>query len=303
MTGEKQNKDTSAGAAGAGLVSFSNKGEIPGEEKKAVPTDKLVAAVNRRLARMRAGVISAAKYISNEMIGDDPTWRAALVTLTYHRSDDWSGAHIKDLLTHYRKWYQRHGVPFRYVWTLEMQKRGAPHYHIVIWIKGGVDKNGDWYGTKKTPPFPDSQGWWPHGSSNAIFAESPVGYIAKYASKGPESRLPKGARIWGHGGLDAAGKFEVARRLAPRWLKGLVSPEAQLKRVVLVFEEARNKGLKALVRVRGFLDQLTGFTFLSPWLYEGFTGPNGLALRHQGFVEAFHEGERYEIPQQRQVFA
>jgi len=140
--------------------------------------------------------------------------------------------------------------------------------------------------------------------SQAIFATSPVGYIAKYASKGPGSRLPKGARIWGHFGLDVAGKFEVARRLAPRWLKGVVSPEAQLKRVKVAVEEVRRLGARVVVHVAGFLDKLTGFTFLSPWVCDGFTAENGLALRHRGYIEALSsDGDYFKIPTKKEIFA
>lgn len=256
---------------------------------------------------MQAGVIAAARYINNVLIGDDATWQASLVTLTYTNPDAWDALHIKKVLEHYRKWYRRHGLPFYYVWTLEMQKRGAPHYHIVLWVKGRTIKRGpragQWIGNGQTPPFPDAQGWWPHGSSNAIFAVSPVGYIAKYASKGPGSRLPAGARIWGHGGLDADGKSEVARALAPRWLRSVVSPAAQLKRVSVMVEEVRKRGQTALIKVAGFLDKLTGFVFFSPWVFDGFDA-NGLALRHKGYVEALSpEGDYFQIHQDKGVFA
>jgi hypothetical protein len=269
-------------------------------EKPPTPTDRIVENVRRRLARMRAGVITAARYVNNTLIGDDDTWRCSMVTLTYHRAADWAPHHLPQLLKFYRHWFKKRGQDFRYVWCLEVQKRGAPHYHIVMWVKGKLDKNGDWYGER--PPFPDKgyggkKAWWTHGSSNCIWATSPVGYIAKYASKGPGGKLPHGARIWGYGGLDAAGKFELARALAPRWLRKVVAPTAQIKRVSVVLQEARKYGQTAMVKVGAFLDNLTGFTFFSPWLSDGWT-PNGLALRHQGYVEALSsEGDWFRIHQ------
>jgi hypothetical protein len=281
-------------AANAGLVSSSNKGNFSPEEIASKRAGD-IATVKRRLSRMQSGVIAAAKYVNNELIGDDDSWRSALITLTYRPDVVWEPGHIQMAIRHYRQWFKRRGIPCRGVWTLEAQPQtGKPHYHIVMWIKKGK---------LNRPPLPDKQGWWPHGMSNAIFATSPVGYIAKYASKGPGSVLPKGARIWGHFGLDAAGKFEVARTLAPRWLKALVSASAQIKRVEGFMEEARNHGKSAMVKVRGFLDTLTGLIFLSPWIFDGFS-VSGLALRHQGFVDCFtSEGDHWRIPTQKEIYA
>jgi hypothetical protein len=175
-----------------------------------------------------------------------------------------------------------------------MQKRGAVHYHIVCWFPG-----------KAKMPFPDDMGWWKHGMSNCKFATSPVGYIAKYASKGPDSALPKGARIWGYGGLDDQKKNAVRHALAPSWLRKVIGPTSQLKQVqrtvTRVIKYSFGYVQEKVERCRGFVDYATGFFYLSPWERLGFT-TNGLALRHQGFVEAFFDGQRYHIPQGEERF-
>ncbi len=51
--------------------------------------------------------------------------------------------------------------------------------------------------------------------TNTESARNPVGYLAKYASKGTEGEpLPRGARISGGGGLT-----DVGRKLASWWLR------------------------------------------------------------------------------------
>ena len=215
-------------------------------------------------------------------------YRAAMITLTYRPGVEWEPGHVKTLLDHYRKWFKRRGFVFRAVWKLETTAAGIPHYHIVTWIPAGKENR---------PPLPDKQGWWPHGQTQAVFAYSPVGYIAKYAAKEAQSRLPKGARIWGYCGLDAQGKFEVARALAPRWLKKIVPPSAQLRRVTIHLQELRKRGQTAVVKLAGFLDLVTGFRYASPWLAEKFDGI-GMPCRHQGYVDCWSsDGDHFQIPQ------
>jgi hypothetical protein len=82
-------------------------------------------------------------------------------------------------------------IPFRYVWVAELQKRGALHYHVAIWLPKRV----------QLPKF-DKQGWWPHGSTQRLIAKNAVGYLMKYLSKiSPFHKFPKGVRIHGFGGL------------------------------------------------------------------------------------------------------
>ena len=56
---------------------------------------------------------------------------ALFVTLTYRDIDGYRARHVAE----YVKALKR-SVTFelRYVWVLELQRRGAPHYHLVIWI-------------------------------------------------------------------------------------------------------------------------------------------------------------------------
>ena len=83
------------------------------------------------------------------------------------------------------------------------------HYHVLVWHPAGYSY-----------PKPDSRGWWPHGMSNVETARNPIGYLAKYASKGTEGEaLPPGARVSGGGGLTEAGQREVRWWLLPRYVR------------------------------------------------------------------------------------
>lgn len=90
------------------------------------------------------------------------------------------------------KWGKRRGVALPIVWVAETHggggsNHGQVHYHLVVFVPRGL-----------TPPMPDKQGWWKKGMSNCKWARSPVGYLAKYTSKGANGPpMPTGARLWG----------------------------------------------------------------------------------------------------------
>lgn len=135
--------------------------------------------------------------------------RVWFVTLTYAGVDDWQSRHISDCLQAVRKWCQRQAVTFKYVWVAELQKRGALHYHLAIWLPKRL----------QLPKF-DKRGWWPHGMTQTVIGRAPVGYLMKYLSKaGPLQAFPKGARIHGYGGLAPQGRSVCAWLNWPQWCK------------------------------------------------------------------------------------
>lgn len=156
-----------------------------------------------RLARLRRAVGFTARV---HLVDVEVPCYCAMVTLTYRDGGDWSPRHVSDYLHTLRKWWSRQGfhASFRYVWVAELQKRGAIHYHIALFVPAGV-----------TLPKPDEAGWWCHGATNVKAARGAVQYLMKYLSKGNKAsdhRLPGGARCYGAGGLGEA------MRLARRWL-------------------------------------------------------------------------------------
>lgn len=173
-------------AAGAGLVPSINNGETPVESIQ-------VEHLQARCSRLRKNLGVAAKWLSRS---DGQAW---MLTLTYRDVDGWKPDHIKATLQHLRKWLQRtYGWQLRYVWVMELQKRGAPHYHVVVWLPKGIHARD---------LHLDSRGWWPHGMTNAVMAVAPVRYVMKYASKfDSKGSFPKGARVYGVGGMCAVGR-------------------------------------------------------------------------------------------------
>lgn len=224
-------------------------------------------------------------------------YRCAMITLTYARDGQFDKRHLIDLVKHYREWFKRNGQgeTFHYVWVMELTEIGRPHYHLIAWFPKGVK-----------PPMPDKQGWWPHGMTQAKYAVSPVGYIAKYASKAETksgSHLPHGARLWGYGGLKMTERAPVAFALAPRWLKGLVHHESHVvkrtyQRVVNTVTYACGFVHENIIRKSGWFVKAgygVGNWFFSPYEFEGFM-ENGIALSHRGYIEMLSsEGDSFFI--------
>lgn len=145
----------------------------------------------RRLSMLRMSVGVAARW----HVADAPG-RCLMVTLTYRDGGDWQAGHIRAYLDTVRHWYRRRGIPCRYVWVAELQKRGAIHYHVALWLPAG-----------ELLPKPDEAGWWTHGWSRIEWARGAVGYLMKYLSKGTDVHgFPKGARTYGAGGLGEVGR-------------------------------------------------------------------------------------------------
>ena len=140
---------------------------------------------------------------------------------------------------------------------LELTKRGRPHYHLVLWIPKGF-----------TPPLPDKQGWWKKGHTQAVWARSPVGYVAKYASKGGETEgLPKGARLYGYLGLNEQMLTVRSWYVAPQWLKDMAE-----------------YGCRLVKRAGWWVNKTWGIAYRSPWVLDSLAG--GVAsLRWVGWTE------------------
>lgn len=255
-----------------------------------------------RLRKMRRGVLASARAIHNDLCergyvqwdedanrrwayAKEHEFRCALLTLTYRPDVEWSPKQIAKLMNCYRTWAKRNNVQFSYVWVIEPHESGRPHYHVVFWVSGG-----------KSPPLPDDQGWWPHGMSNAVWAHSPVGYIAKYASKGHKHHFPDDARLWGAGGLTANARAEKSWATAPKWVRQMTEPGTLVQRAAKAVTETLASGVQNVVNVTAWVSQASGFAFLTPWERDA-NSPRGIGLRHRGFIEALSPcGQWFRIP-------
>lgn len=177
------------GGAAAGLVPFS------GTSDPREPGRYLVDATIGRLARMKRTVRAVARSVQEVALAGQGRVAPWLVTLTYAEVDGWGPRHVSAFLHCLRQWARRRGFEIPYVWTAELQKRGAVHYHVVVWLPVRISM-----------PRPDKQGWWRYGMTNRVRARKPVGYLVKYASKGGDVVFPRGLRLCGYGGLTAQGR-------------------------------------------------------------------------------------------------
>lgn len=210
-----------------------------------------------RYRRMKKVVLTSARLIDSRLVsgGRNAQWKAAMITLTYQNLGDWRADHISAFLRHARQWMKRRGHAFHYVWTAELQERGAVHYHVVFWMPRISSGR---YGFLKFPK-PDEQGWWPWGSTRIHWARNAVGYLVKYSSKvsdlTSDQKFPKGCRLHGAGGL------KVKERVEVRWWR---SPVYARKALGLSADIRKVKG--------GYADKNTGNFVASPWLLVGFLG-------------------------------
>lgn len=139
-----------------------------------------------------------------------------MVTLTYAPGVDWQPNHIRDYMLSVRK--SLVDALCAYAWVAELQKRGAVHYHVLLWVKGDVYL-----------PTPDKSGAWAHGMSKVEIARTPF-YIFKYAQKGFDSDLtfPRGLRlfaVWIREGFVSDFERYVFRMSAlPGWLSDIIEP-------------------------------------------------------------------------------
>lgn len=190
-------------AAGVGLVYSETSG---------TPPNKItIDCIARRLRALRRAVVTAARLHQQALENQKARFKVAMLTLTYAPLNEWNEQHISNLVRHLRQYLKRRGIRFRYVWVMETTKAGVPHYHLLAWLPKGV-----------TLPKPDKRGWWPHGHTRIEWSRKAVGYIAKYASKAnSEKPFPKGARVYGIGGLELSDRRERSQWMLPKYVREL----------------------------------------------------------------------------------
>lgn len=205
----------------------------------------------RRLRRTRAAVLAK----SSSVRASAPAgfrWTGAFITLTYREVADWRPDHVRLFMKSASAFARRRGVRLRYVWVAETQRRGAVHYHLVVWWSSR-------HGRAFRLPKPDSCGWWPHGLSNIRRLSACTGgeaYLAKYVSKGDDGALPRGLRLYGMD-RDAVDSLAVHRACLPRWL-ALATGAGRVDRVSFLGWVSRVSGEVFRSRLRLVRERVAG---------------------------------------------
>ena len=222
---QSQSNGYDAEARSAGLVPFSTSDTAASPDGEIILIDTKAA----RLRRMKSGVMTAARLISEEIATSGERWRTWMITPTYRPGEEWKPHHITGLVKCMRSWAERQGFKLRYVWVAEIQKhrfsKGGSllgecvHYHLLVWIPARL-----------SPPKPDKQGWWIHGFTQRLRVNRPLSYILKYASKGGVVEFPKGLRIHGCGGLNKDCRDERTWWLLPKWVRSLWTSKQRPRR-------------------------------------------------------------------------
>ena len=150
------------------------------------------------------------------------------ITLTYHESWPEDPAAWKAQLNALEKRIERAWGPVSYYWRLEFQERGAPHFHLLLWLQEPDLR--EWHPTHRITRLRNNIAWWwneiaGEGSMKHYDAGTQVkkcesmrhlaGYLSKYVAK-PEQfseSCKHPGKLWG--------------RRRPEWL-----PRNALKRMV-----------------------------------------------------------------------
>jgi len=210
-----------------------------------------------RLKRLQKSVRISAEVVQERLQLSHVRYKAAMVTLTYRPDVEWSPRQVSGYLKCVREWARRKGIFVHYVWVLELTKKGRPHYHVLFWLPKGVSM-----------PKADKQGWWKHGMTKSEWARSPVGYLCKYTSKGLDydswCKLPRGGRLYGHGGYTPAMRLTRAWRVAPAWVRELIDECDGVRKVGCYWvNRASGMGIRSPF-VFDFVNRLLLFKGFSP---------------------------------------
>lgn len=139
----------------------------------------------------------------------------SIITLTYPAKYSNNGVLVKADLNAFLVWYRRRFPDEKYLWFLEFQKRGAPHFHILSTVDlGSLGKlatikrgNGQRWRTNYNTWQSLEAFWRSRGGGSTsweVVREKDGGkrYAAKYATKAHQKRVPEAyrdvGRFWGH---------------------------------------------------------------------------------------------------------
>ncbi|QGZ62383.1 rolling circle replication-associated protein [Paraburkholderia acidisoli] len=145
--------------------------------------------------------------------------RAVALTLTFNCDADFSTKHVSRFLDRMRKSFKDVESCLTYAWVLE--RAGKLHYHLIVWLPRNMALEHS-----------KLANWWPWGSTWVEACKSVKAwgrYISKFDCVG---KLPKGARLFGCGGLDPDGKAAVSRSALPQWLQEVLPRRHRARRII-----------------------------------------------------------------------
>lgn len=172
---------------------------------------------------------------------------AVAVTLTYAHDSSFDKGHITRFLNCLRDKLERTGYKLPYVWMLERASR--LHYHLTVWLPTNVNLS-----------HKSMEKWWPWGTTWTERCKS-IDHWVKYTSKTKgKTKLPRGVRSFGSGGLDNLGKRAVRRIALPLWLRNALPAGSIAVRVA-----------------GGWVDPATGEVYESPYVWT----PHGYRLKSE----------------------
>lgn len=220
--------------------------EILSDYGRCVIFDKEMQSVSR-LKNMSKTVYNVGTGVAEEF----PSLVPWLCSLTYKDVKGWKPEDITYFLNRVRTYLYRRDIKLIYCWVAELQKRGALHYHIIIWLPKGF----------KLPKF-QRFGWWNHGFTDQKVAKKGVGYLMKYISKTEtKNKFPKNVRIYGFGGVSSVIRQKVRFYRSPQWIRNEILDDG---RDYKSCDIRRYKG--------GRVDLMTGQFFESRWFFYFFAG-------------------------------
>ncbi|WP_185715934.1 hypothetical protein [Burkholderia sp. Bp9004] len=179
-------------------------------ERSATPSAK------KRKNKARKTLLSVIKALRRQA-RTTGLWAVAL-TLTFADDGELSPGHLSDFLERVRKALKRRGYALPYAWVLE--RGGRLHYHLTLWLPRGFELD-----KAKLAQ------WWPWGATWTAACRHVKRWACYMAKFNCVARLPKGARLFGYGGLDESGKAAAQHAALPRWLQALVPRGTRVCRV------------------------------------------------------------------------
>jgi hypothetical protein len=187
-----------------------------------VREEQRIEDARRRALRVFKSISCAGDLLKDRLDEQGRRLSGIFLTLTYRPGVDWAPGQVSTLVRHMRQWCGRRGATLRFVWVAEQHKSGRVHYHAILFLPKSL-----------TLPKPDKAGWWPHGFTKIERCrKQSVGYLIKYATKGAAvaAPWPKGCRLHGHGGLDAAERRRRSWWVLPRYIREKTDDTLRVRR-------------------------------------------------------------------------